>query len=183
MYFEIAARNGLQTAIYVRLLGAFARPGLKKSQRIMADIFIVIGTESGNAQMVADCLEDEFAAQGHSVTVNDNAQASDVTNGGRDVVLIVTATTGMGDLPSNIEPFARALEGENADLSSLRYGVVALGDQTYQDTFCGAGKKMDALFEKLGAKRIGERLEIDACTQPLPDEEAVKWAAEWVGLL
>jgi MioC protein len=106
-----------------------------------------------------------------------------LTNGGRDVVLIVTATTGMGDLPSNIEPFARALEGENADLSSLRYGVIALGDQTYQDTFCGAGKKMDALFEKLGAKRIGERLDIDACTQPLPDEEAARWAAEWVELL
>ena len=28
-----------------------------------------------------------------------------------------------------------------------------------------------------------ERLEIDACTQPLPDEEAVQWSKDWVALL
>lgn len=148
----------------------------------MADILIVIGTESGNAQMVAEALEDDFAAKGHTVTVNDNADAAAVT-GASDVVLVVTATTGMGDLPANIQPLSDQLTEAGSDLKHLRYGVVALGDQTYQDTFCGAGKKMDALFEKLGAKRVGERLEIDACTQPVPDEEALKWAEEWVQLL
>jgi MioC protein len=148
----------------------------------MADILIVVGTESGNAQLVGDSLEETLSAKGHTVTVNDNADASAVT-GAKDVVLVVTATTGMGDLPANIQPLADQLTDANADLSHLRYGVIALGDQTYQDTFCGGGKKMDALFEKLGAKRIGERLEIDACTQPVPDEEALKWAEEWEQLL
>ncbi len=148
----------------------------------MADILIVIGTESGNAQMVAEALEEDFIAKGHTVAVNDNADADAVT-GASDVVLVVTATTGMGDLPANIQPLSDQLTEIGADLKHLRYGVIALGDQTYQDTFCGAGKKMDALFAKLGAKRIGERLEIDACTQPVPDEEALKWAEEWVQLL
>jgi MioC protein len=148
----------------------------------MADILIVVGTESGNAQLVGDSLEETFSAKGHTVAVNDNADASAVT-GAKDVVLVVTSTTGMGDLPANIQPLSDQLTDANADLSHLRYGVIALGDQTYQDTFCGGGKKMDALFEKLGAKRIGERLEIDACTQPVPDEEALKWAEEWVQLL
>lgn len=148
----------------------------------MADILIVIGTESGNAQLVGDSLEEELTAKGHTVAVNDNADAAAVT-GAKDVVLVVTATTGMGDLPSNIQPLADELTEANANLSHLRYGVIALGDQTYQDTFCGAGKKMDALFSKLGAKRVGARLEIDACTQPVPDEEALKWAEEWATLL
>jgi MioC protein len=152
------------------------------AQGPMADILIVVGTESGNAQLVGDSLEETFSAKGHTVAVNDNADASAVT-GAKDVVLVVTSTTGMGDLPANIQPLSDQLTDANADLSHLRYGVIALGDQTYQDTFCGGGKKMDALFEKLGAKRIGERLEIDACTQPVPDEEALKWAEEWVQLL
>ena len=42
---------------------------------------------------------------------------------------------------------------------------------------------MDALFAQRGARKVGERLEIDACTQPLPDEEALNWAQEWVTLL
>jgi len=31
--------------------------------------------------------------------------------------------------------------------------------------------------------RIGERFEIDACTQPLADEDAREWVKEWVDLL
>jgi MioC protein len=42
---------------------------------------------------------------------------------------------------------------------------------------------MDALFASFGACKVGERLEIDACTQPLPDEEALNWAQEWVTML
>jgi MioC protein len=39
------------------------------------------------------------------------------------------------------------------------------------------------LFARCGARKVGERLEIDACTQPLPDEEALNWAQEWVTML
>jgi MioC protein len=42
---------------------------------------------------------------------------------------------------------------------------------------------MDALLAACGAQKVGERLEIDACTQPLPDEDALNWAREWVTLL
>ena len=54
---------------------------------------------------------------------------------------------------------------------------------TYQDTFCGGGKQMDAVFQKFGAKRLGERFEVDASTQPLPDEDAVEWVKDWKALI
>ena len=38
-------------------------------------------------------------------------------------------------------------------------------------------------FAACGARKLGERLEIDACTQPLPDEEALQWSKEWATLL
>jgi len=149
----------------------------------MADILIVVGTESGNAQMVAECLQDEFEAKGHGIEVIEQWDPAEANLGERETVLIVCATHGMGDLPSNIQPMFDELDESKPDFSHMRYGVIALGDQTYYDTFCKAGQDMDDLFKRLGASRIGERLEVDASTQPLPDEEAMKWAEEWEPLL
>lgn len=148
----------------------------------MASILILVGTESGNAQMIADTLQEELARAGHEVEVRADGDSLEGLDGGR-AVLICTATHGLGELPDNIIPLHDALVREKPDLSALRYGVIALGDQTYDDTFCNGGKTMDRLFAELGARRIGERLEIDACTQPLPDEDALDWAREWVTLL
>lgn len=148
----------------------------------MASILILVGTESGNAQMVADTLQEELSRTGHEVEVRAEGDNLEGLDGGR-VVLICTATHGLGELPDNIIPLHDALVREKPDLSALRYGVIALGDQTYDDTFCNGGKIMDRLFAELGARRIGERLEIDACTQPLPDEDALEWTREWVTLL
>jgi MioC protein len=149
----------------------------------MANILIIVGTESGNAQMCADHLSDNLPALGHEIEVAGDADAGSVELAGRDAVLVCTSTHGDGELPDNIIPLAERLRDEAPDLSHLRYGVIALGDQTYKATFCKAGKDMDALFEQRGARKVGERLEIDACTQPLPDEEALNWAQEWVTLL
>lgn len=149
----------------------------------MARILIIVGTESGNAQMCADHLSDNLPGLGHEVEVAGDADAGSVGLDGRDAVLVCTSTHGDGELPDNIIPLAERLREEMPDLSHVRYGVIALGDQTYQATFCKAGKEMDALFARCGARKVGERLEIDACTQPLPDEEALNWAQEWVTML
>lgn len=149
----------------------------------MADILIVVGTESGNAQMVADFLFDELPALGHAIDVVSEGTADDADLANRPVVLICTATHGDGELPDNLIPFHDSLTEARPDLSNVRYGVIALGDQTYAETFCRAGRIMDGLFGDLGANKVGERLEIDACTQPLADEDAVVWAKEWVTFL
>jgi MioC protein len=148
----------------------------------MASILILVGTESGNAQMVADALKPVLAGAGHAVDVSDKA-ASPADFLGNDVLLVVCATHGSGDIPTNILPLADTLERERPDLSGHRYGIIALGDMTYQDTFCGAGKKLDEVFAQCGAKRIGERLEVDASSQPLPDEEALTWIEGWKALV
>ena len=149
---------------------------------MMASILILVGTESGNAQMVADALKPVLKSAGHAVEVSD-AAASAADFLGHDVLLVICATHGAGDIPTNILPLAEALERDRPDLSGHRYGIIALGDMTYQDTFCGAGKKLDEIFAARGARRIGERLEVDASEQPLPDEEALTWIEGWKALV
>ncbi|MEH6577573.1 MAG: flavodoxin domain-containing protein [Amphritea sp.] len=148
----------------------------------MADIAILVGTESGNAQMVAEALNDELGMD-HEIMVHEEPELDELNLANREVVIICCSTHGDGELPDNIIPLHAALKEGGMDLSHLKYGVVALGDQTYQQTFCRAGKDMDEVFAACGAVRVGERLEIDACTQPLPDEDALDWAKEFISQL
>jgi Flavodoxins len=146
----------------------------------MTNILILVGTESGNAQMVADALKPVLESAAHAVTVNDKVVGPE-DFGACEVLLAVCATHGSGDVPTNILPLAEALERDRPDLSSHRYGVIALGDRAYQDTFCGGGKKLDGVLALCGATRLGERLEIDASSQSQPDEEALGWLQAWKG--
>ena len=145
---------------------------------VMATILILVGTESGNAQMVADALSPVLESAGHAVDISDKAASADDLRA-HDVLLIVCATHGSGDIPTNILPLAEMLERERPDLSGHRYGVIALGDMTYQETFCGGGKKVDKVLALCGARKLGDRLEVDASSQPLPDEEALSWVERW----
>ncbi|HEY2870871.1 MAG TPA: flavodoxin domain-containing protein [Reyranella sp.] len=148
----------------------------------MARILILVGTESGNAQMVADALKPVLVAADHKVDVSDKAATvGDLL--AHEVFLVVSATHGTGEIPTNILPLAETLERERPDLSGHRYGVIALGDRTYQDTFCGGGRKLDQVFAACGARKLGERFEVDASSQPLPDEEALGWINGWKRLV
>jgi MioC protein len=137
----------------------------------MSKILILVGTESGNAQMVADALKPVLEGAGHAVDVSD-AAASATDLEAHDVLLVVCATHGSGDIPTNILPLAETLERQRPDLSGHRYGIIALG-----------GKKVDKVFELCGARRLGDRLEVDASSQPLPDEEALAWIESWKSLV
>ena len=172
----------LATTPLPALSGRVASRLAESYRKLMAKILILVGTESGNAQMVADALKPVLGASGHAVDVTDKAASPDEL-AGHDVLLAVCATHGSGDIPTNIQPLAENLEREKPNLGRHRYGVIALGDMTYQDTFCGGGKQLDRVLASCGARRIGDRLEVDASTQPLPDEEALGWIEGWKALV
>jgi len=95
-----------------------------------------------------------------------------------ELLVVVTSTTGQGDLPEDIQPWYHNLKNLAPYLPELRYSVIALGDSSYE-TFCGAGRAVDALLSELGAKPLVELLEIDACETMEPEVEAIKWLERW----
>ena len=142
-------------------------------------IIILVGTMTGTADLVAEEVHDRLEEQGHAVEIvpMDGLDAAVFARPG--IFLICSSTYGQGDVPDNAQGLFAALERDRPDLSSRRFGVIALGDRTYTATFCHGGKRFDELLRSLGATRIGEVLIHDASAGTIPEEVAVEWAAEW----
>jgi MioC protein len=146
------------------------------------DITILVGTMTGTAQLVAQELEltlDDGATRVRTLEM-DKLDATVFAPGG--IFLICTSTYGQGDVPDNARALYDSLSQQRPDLSRVRYGVFALGDRTYGDTFCFGGKKFDALLGELGARRIGEVMLHDASAGTMPEEVALEWVQEWIKL-
>ena len=141
---------------------------------------IFVGTMYGGALDVAEQVKPLFEEAGYEVAIFDQPTLDDLIGSPTDLGLFCVSTTGSGDLPGNIVPFARAVEEQSPGLGTLRYGLIALGDSSYGETFCGAGRYLDELLEGQGAQRLGERLEIDAMETFMADDAALPWVEEWI---
>ncbi|CAN5505120.1 sulfite reductase flavoprotein subunit alpha [soil metagenome] len=133
---------------------------------------ILYGTQTGNAEGVANDASAAAKAQGFDVTVSGLDEIELDEFAGLKNVLIITSTYGEGEMPDNAELFWEALSSSMAPrLEGLSFGVLALGDTGY-DGFCQAGKLIDTRLEQLGASRFVARADCDV------DYEMQ--AAEWV---
>lgn len=143
------------------------------------NIHILVGTMTGTAELVADEILDTLLDKGAEAEISlmDDLRADAVS--AADTVIICTSTYGQGDVPDNAQALLESLKETKPDLSSVRYGVFALGDMTYAQTFCFGGKQFDETFQELGAKRVGDVRLHDASSGSLPEDEASDWAADW----
>jgi MioC protein len=143
-------------------------------------ITILVGTMTGTAEMVAQEVQQALEAAGHRATIRmmDGLVANVFQSGG--TFLICTSTYGAGDVPDNAQSLFNSLETEKPNLAGVTYGVIALGDRTYKDTFCHGGTRFDKLLTDLGARRAGEILTHDASSGTLPEELAGQWVLLWV---
>ena len=75
-------------------------------------------------------------------------------------VLLIASTTGEGDPPDNAARFVGKIMSRNPDLGGLRFGLLALGDRTY-DHFCGFGHAVDGWLRRAGAQALFDTVEVD----------------------
>ena len=141
----------------------------------MAEVGIFVGTMYGNSLLVAEEAEAILSGLGHKATVYEDPQVNDWESYTGKYVLVVTSTTGQGDLPDSIVPLYEGIK--DMYQPHLRYGIIALGDSTYAN-FCGVGLKFDQLLQEQGAKRIGEMLKIDASEDPEPESVSNPWVEQ-----
>ncbi|SFU89158.1 FMN-binding protein MioC [Xenorhabdus koppenhoeferi] len=146
----------------------------------MSTITLISGSTMGSAEYVAEHIAEILENDGFSTVILHGPSLEDLPLEG--VWLVVTSTHGAGDLPENLQPLSDAIAQQQPDLSKVTFGAVGLGSSEY-DTFCGAIRSLERLLEDLGAKRIGDRLEIDILKHEIPEDPAEEWAKEWAKLL
>lgn len=149
---------------------AAAAPAPAKA--VAANVLVVYGSQTGNAEALARRVGARLAAQrvGHRVLDMLDCRKQDLESA--ETLLVVVSTHGDGDPPDRALSLHELLHGRKPlRISKLRYGVLALGDSSYE-RFCETGRQFDARLEALGAKRLAPRVECDV------DFEAA--AEQWI---
>lgn len=122
---------------------------------------VLYGSQTGNAESVAEMLGEQANARGIKATVVDMADYKARQLKSETFVAVLASTHGEGDPPDGALDFDEFLHSRKAPgLKGVHYGVLALGDTSYEH-FCQTGKDFDARFAELGASQLVERVECD----------------------
>ncbi|MEM9574411.1 MAG: sulfite reductase flavoprotein subunit alpha, partial [Pseudomonadota bacterium] len=156
-----------------------AAVGEAPAQAAAPKLDILYGTQTGNAEMVANDAADVARTQGFAPVVQGLDEVSMEQLGQMKLILVAISTYGEGEMPDNAELFWDELKGPNAPrMEHAKFGIVALGDTSY-DEFCHAGKLLDTRFEQLGAERLLARVDCDVDFEDLVEN----WVCDFVPLL
>ncbi|MGH8559070.1 MAG: assimilatory sulfite reductase (NADPH) flavoprotein subunit [Methylococcales bacterium] len=134
---------------------------------------ILFGSQTGNGEGLAHQLQDQAAAKGFNARVQDMADYKPESIASEKLLFVIVSTHGEGDPPVAAEEMHAYLKSDDAPrLESLKYAVFALGDTGYEQ-YCQTGKDFDGFLEKLGARRLMNRVDSD-----VDFEEP---GAQWIG--
>lgn len=141
------------------------------AQKISKEVTILYGSQTGNAQGVAENAARTLKGKDFQVTVSSMSDYKVNNLKKVENLLIIVSTHGEGDPPDNTISFHEFLHGRRASrLDDLRFSVLALGDSSYE-FFCETGKQFDKRLEELGGTRIFPRVDCDLDY----DEPAAEW--------
>ena len=107
---------------------------------------ILVGTMTSTADYVAQAIQMDCAdliddievhlMDALDICVFDQINATDA------IYLICSSTYGSGDVPDNARALYESMDANPQFLGHVRYGVIALGDRTYLQTYCLGGKNL-----------------------------------------
>ncbi|MGA8515803.1 MAG: flavodoxin domain-containing protein [Burkholderiaceae bacterium] len=147
----------------------------------MRKLKILVGTMTSTAEYVAQAIQMDCAdLVSHIEVVLMDGLDTSAFDDPEPLYLICTSTYGTGDVPDNAMALYDALDSSPKFLGHVRYGVIALGDSTYAQTFCFGGKKFDERLSGLGAQRIGEVWCHNASAGTLPETDGSAWCRAWI---
>ena len=143
----------------------------------MSSVNIIVGSQMGSAEYVAEQLSDALNNQGINSQLHDQPEFNEIDQQ-NTIWLVCTSTYGAGDYPDNLISFVEQVSQVD-DLSHLKYSVIALGDTSY-DTYNLAGRNIDALLSQKGAVKVAQRLELNILDEALPEDTALAWLDSWI---
>lgn len=117
-------------------------------------------SQTGLAEQLAWRTAESLQAAGLPVRLLPVSELDAELLAGCEQALFVVSTTGDGDAPDHAAGFLRRLLARDQPLPRLRYGLLALGDSSY-DRFCAFGHRLDAWLQHQHATPLFDIIEVD----------------------
>jgi len=146
-------------------------------------VAILSGSVYGTAEEVARHAERVLKAAGFDAWHNPRADLAELQAFAPEAFLVVTSTTGMGELPDNLQPLYYAIRDHLPAWHGLPGAVIALGDSSYGDTYCAGGEQVRELYAELGIREVLAMLHLDASETVTPESDAEPWLADFAAAL
>jgi MioC protein len=143
-------------------------------------VAILSGSVYGTAEELARHATTRLRAAGLDAWHKSPMSLEELRAFAPQALLCVTATTGMGELPDNLQPLYFALRDQLPNWRGLPGAVLALGDSSYADTFCGGGELVHELYQELGIREVLPMLRLDASESADPQGDAEPWLSELI---
>ncbi|QIB50994.1 MULTISPECIES: flavodoxin domain-containing protein [Pseudomonas] len=144
---------------------------------------IISGSVFGTADLVADEAATHCEAAGLQITRIKQPTVDTLVGAAVDALLVVCSTTGMGEIPDSLMPFYVEMQDRFPLLTGVPFGVIALGDAGYGDTFCQGGQQVRELLQELQGREAIAMLELDASETVTPETDALPWLDEFISHL
>ncbi len=126
-----------------------------------ADVLpVFFASQTGQAESYARRSAESLAAATVSAHAQSLATLDAPALGKLERALFIVSTTGEGDAPDAAAGFVARVLGSATPLPKLRYGLLALGDSSYEN-FCAFGRQLDAWLKSQGAVPLFPIIEAD----------------------
>ncbi|HEY8159654.1 MAG TPA: assimilatory sulfite reductase (NADPH) flavoprotein subunit [Methylobacter sp.] len=127
----------------------------------IADITILVGSQTGNGEALAEQLHSLAAGRGLKTVVKKMGDYKPQQLKAEKNLLVIVSTYGEGEPPDNAKELVDYLFSKRAPtLQQMHFAVLGLGDSGYE-FFCKTGIDFDHRLEELGATRIHPRVDCD----------------------
>lgn len=145
----------------IKWLSAFLKDISDSVVAINNELLILFGTESGNAEALAEETLSKAGSLGIKAKI---ANMGDMTLERLKEVqnlLVIVSTWGDGEPPDEAAAFHELVMSKSAPkMENKRFSVLGLGDTSYE-LFCQTGKDFDQRLEQLGGTRLYDRKDCD----------------------
>lgn len=146
-------------------------------------VVVISGSMFGTTDLVADRAVALLQAAGLQAVRLTEMSLDALLGQDADAWLVCTSTTGMGELPDNLLPLHLQLHERFPLLGGKPFGVIALGDTAYPDSFCAGGELMREQLLELQGHELLPMLQLDASETVTQEEDAEPWLREFAEAL
>lgn len=146
-------------------------------------VVVLSGSVYGTADLVADEAVTRCREASLTVSRIKPASVDALVEASPDAILACVSTTGMGELPDSFMPFFSDLQSRFPLFTAKPFGVIALGDSAYGDTFCQGGEQFRELLLELQAVEALPMLRLDASETVSPELDAEPWLDQFIAAL